>query len=165
MSRHLWWSDILSGRSQSRGLDSLRFTAAPSYPFEQLKSSFKCRCSLRLQQSFLHLRLGTSRVPKAIPNPFYQPCGIRPELPANAQILRQCFPLIIISNDSFRVDAEQPKLLCLSCLSPHLHSERVPPQSCRKGSRRKYRAYILDPSIVGRLHPGSSRIAGLAETR
>lgn len=54
MSRHLWWSDILSGRPQNRGLDSLRFIAAPSYPFERLKSSFTFRCSLHPQQSILH---------------------------------------------------------------------------------------------------------------
>ena len=85
MSRHLWWSDILFRRSQDRGLDSLRFTAAPRYPFQQLKSSFTFRCALHLQHSILHaLRLGTSRVPDTVPNSSWQRCGIRLESPTTA---------------------------------------------------------------------------------
>jgi hypothetical protein len=165
MSRHLRWSDVLSGHSQNRGLYSLRFTAAPRYPFQQLKSSFAFRCSLCLQQSILHTcsrdQPGALHCTEPFQPPVWNPLRVISHysplrLRAFTQRHRQRL---------FPGRRKAAHFLCLKLTLPPSTSRANFAVSSNKGFRRNYRAYILDPSCVGRLHPGSSRIIGLAWTR
>ena len=125
MSRHLWWSDILSGRSQNRGLDTLRFTAAPRYPFKQLKSSFAFRCSLHLQQSILHTCSRDQSGVLHCAEPF------QPSLWNSRRVTSYCPPLRVPAFTQRHKQRLLPgqrkaaRFLCLKSFLPLQHFERT----------------------------------------